>query len=567
MGKYDKDSAILEWIDKHGLVNSRGEKFEFDAHSFLLEPLSDWSQTIAIPKSAQIGFSESFGILKALFAAYYYKHNVIYTNPTSSASDTFVSTKVNTILDKNPALLDLVEFSKLDLKQLKTMDGGSRFIYFRGTHSGETKDRQSDATAGLSITSDLNIYDERDRSDQFVIDQYNSRLENSSYAGEWSFSNPTYPGVGVSKLWDDSDQKHWFVKCPHCGHRQYLDWIKLGEEDQGGTPEHCLVDIEGLKFVCSKCSRHITDQTRMLGEWVAKYPGKDISGYWMSQMNYIKHSVGRIREKELDREPSNFYNYVLGKPYQSEDVSIDRNIIFSNLVPGNKKDIKASYMGIDQGVTKHYVIGNVDGIFEIGTTDDWAEIEALIHKYKPEVVVSDAMPYPNAVNKLIEKFKDSRHTRIFMAYYKEPKDQSQPIQWQKGKKRHEVIVNRTMMFDIVVDKLISGNVPISMSQSEAMPLADAWSTMYRGTREDSLGIQRPTWDTSNKSIDHYAHATIYAEVAKSKATGTMSGTYETDRQRDDKQKQTIKIDDHLMAKLPDLNDFVEQYNRRRNRRR
>jgi len=48
-------------------------------------------------------------------------------------------------------------------------------MYFRGTKTER---------AALAVSSDLNIHDEEDRSDQQVIAQYSSRLQHSNYKWE-----------------------------------------------------------------------------------------------------------------------------------------------------------------------------------------------------------------------------------------------------------------------------------------------------------------------------------------------------------------------------------------------
>jgi len=106
-----------------------------------------------------------------------------------------------------------------------------------------------EAGVGIMFSSDLNIHDESDRSDQVIMEQYESRLDASNYKGQWYFSNPTVPGTLTQKLWEKSDQKHWFVKCPHCNHLQWLDYYQN-------------VDKEKEIFVCQKCGKEIDDETR-----------------------------------------------------------------------------------------------------------------------------------------------------------------------------------------------------------------------------------------------------------------------------------------------------------------
>jgi hypothetical protein len=543
------DSAILEWVEKYQIVNSLRKPFEFDSHSFLLEPMSDWSQRIAIRKSAQIGFSESFGILKALFAAEIYEWNVIYTNPTGAFSDEFVTTKVDPIINNNPILSAKLGVSKLSVKQIK-----DRFIFFRGTFSSEGQDNEASSIKGISNTSDLNIYDERDRSNDSVIGQLSSRLENSNYGGEWSFSNPSYPGVGTDGLWEKSDQKHWTVKCEHCGHYQYTDWIKLNEEFGDQVLEHFLVDSDLGIFICGKCRKEISDTTRMRGEWVAKYPDREISGYWMSQLNYPKHTAKSLLIKETERSPDNFYNFVLGKPYKSAELSVDRRIILSNITSTVNK-LNHIFIGIDNGVKKHYVIQDEESMFDLGITEDWNVIDDIFRKYGDKfIAVIDSAPYPQPALAMARKYPG----QVFLAHYEEPKDKTHNIEWLKGKRKHEVNVHRTNMFDTIVDKMVNQRFPININEKKLGDFATHWSTMYRDHKMDKIGVLRTKWDSNNKEKDHYAHATLYSEVAKAKLKGFGGSEVSSfERQKGYDLNPAIEVDDNWTSALPSIETILQ----------
>ena len=38
--------------------------------------------------------------------------------------------------------------------------------------------------------------------------------------------NPTIPNIGISKLFNESDQRVWFTKCPRCSKWLHLDWFE-----------------------------------------------------------------------------------------------------------------------------------------------------------------------------------------------------------------------------------------------------------------------------------------------------------------------------------------------------
>jgi hypothetical protein len=543
-----KDSSILEWVDKNQLKNGRNDVFEFDTHSFLLDPLCDWSPEIVIRKSAQIGFSETFGVLKSLFAAKHMMLDVIYTLPTNSLAEDFVRQKVNPIISYNPVIKDSVSQDLLDMKQV-----GNRFVRFRGAHNSELADKRADTSTGISLTSDLNVYDERDRSDQFIIDQYSSRLENSLYGGQWSFSNPSYPGVGCDAIWENSDQKHWMIKCLSCNHHQFLDWVKLGEVV--GVTDHCKIDVENKQFVCGKCEKPISDTTRMLGEWVAKYPEREISGYWMSQLNYVRHNVKGLLKKEADKKPQTFYNYTLGKPYRDSTSNIDRGLIVNNIVRTvNPKE--RVYMGVDQGVVKHYVIGDDEGIFEVGTTKDWNEIDRLIRKYNATTVI-DNLPDRAEPVKLANKYNGKNgRPKVYRCTYKESRDPGKVVVWGKNKETDRVFIERTAAFDVIVDFFVQRLFPLNLTVTELALYIDHWQTMNRIEVLDTKGIIRAKWESSNGQ-DHFAHATLYfwAAASRTRGQGQVNNTNVPDPIPTNK---AAPVSDNWTSALPSMDELLRK---------
>lgn len=528
------DSAILQWIDKNNLKTSRGEPFEWTKHAFLIQPMSDWSKHIAIRKSAQIGFSESFGFLKSIYAALFYKWNIIYTLPTDTAAENFVTTKFDPMLTYNPELETVVKGGK-SIKEIK-----SRFIYFRGTHNAKTQDVEAEGDKAISITSDWNIHDERDRSNQLTIEQYESRLENSDYGGICSFSNPTYPGVGTDGLYELSDQKVWMVICEHCNHRQWLDWVKVGEVT--GTVDFGLVDPDKKIFVCGKCRGEISDTTRLRGEWVPRFPGREISGYWMSQLNYVKHTAESLLSKEARQSKQNFYNFALGKPYRGTDTSVDRSMIIKNIdmVENEKKQVA---IGVDNGVIKHYVIGNEDGIFQIGKTKSWDVIESLLNKHDAYMVI-DGNPYPRTPKELAQKYKG----RVFVAFYKKDRNVMEAVDFKKKADKGVVYIQRTAFIDQLVDKFSRKEKPVNIQERDLEEYIKHWETLSRIDVKDSLGVISGQW-LSSTGVDHFAHATIYQDVAMQKTRQPESATDNPSKVRIGKPAVEVNLDYTIM---PDL---------------
>ena len=198
---------ILFWLQDNQIKTEKGNPIEFINHKFLQDIYNDWTPVQVSRKASQVGFS-TMEILKSLWAARYRDWNIIYLLPSFSDVSQFVPSKVNPIIQNN---LQLATWTK-DKDTILQKQVNKSFIYYRGTVSGKTQKEKMESAVGTMFTSDLNVMDESDRSDQVILEQYESRLEASKYKGKWYFSNPTVPGTLTQKLWEQSDQKYWFIE-------------------------------------------------------------------------------------------------------------------------------------------------------------------------------------------------------------------------------------------------------------------------------------------------------------------------------------------------------------------
>ena len=463
----------------NNIVNEKNEKLEFRDHSFLKEPFEDLSPIQAVIKCSQIGWS-TLAILKTLWAAKNKGWNIIYTLPTGDGVSDFVSSKVNPIIAQNASISSLVR----DKDSVQQKQIGNSFIFYRGTHSGKSQGDKMESGRGIMLTSDLNVHDESDRSDQTIIEQYESRLANSNYKGRWYFSNPTAPGIGAHRYWLLSDQKHWFVKCSTCSHWQFLSW-----------PFN--IDRERKVFCCVKCQTEITDDTRRNGQWVKKYNNREISGYWISQLINAKTSAKDILLAEATKDKQYFYNFILGLPYKGSDVVVDRETIVQNIVLTDNSRLNVA-MGVDNGVEKHYVIGNEEGIFEIGVTKDWKVIEDKIKRYNAYAVI-DLNPYPKAPKELAEKYRG----RVWCSFYKRDKDQLGTVQFGDGDRRGMVYSDRNKIIQETIDQIVDGGINYNLPESALEQYIAHWDNLYQVIEEDSLGVPRAVWMTTENRPDHF----------------------------------------------------------------
>lgn len=143
-------------------------------------------------------------------------------------------------------------------------------------------------------------------------------------------STPTVKGYSrIEKSWEQSDQRRYFVPCPHCGEHQVLEWggpdtphgMKWDKDEHGdGVPS-------SVYYVCrhNGCIIHEVDKADMVaaGEWRATKPFSGHAGFhiWAGYSlfpnaawaNLVEEWL-RVKDDPLARQT--FINLVLGEPYE-----------------------------------------------------------------------------------------------------------------------------------------------------------------------------------------------------------------------------------------------------------
>lgn len=483
--------APTAWVVANGFVNENQKPIEFTKHRFLIEPFDDMSPDIVVKKSAQVGFSV-LAILKSFWLAYYGGMNTIYVLPTQDIVKSFVQPKIDPLIAGNPALSKMVRKDSVTLKQL-----GNRFVHYKGSSS------QREA---ISTSADILVIDEYDRCiDMGVLNTYDSRLQASDYGWRWRFSNPSSIGFGVDMLYEQSNQKHWFVKCHHCGHNWYMDW-KREEKNH-------YVDIERSIYACGKCHKEITDVDRQNGEWVAKYPSRSRQGYWFSQMMAPWVSAARIIEQYNESSTEFFYNFVLGKAYTPSDLVVNRETILRACSPGHVSKLQVS-IGVDQNAANQiYVCMTPQGVFDYGMVESWEDIEHLKLMYNA-TVVCDPNPYPTHPKQYAEKYPD-----WYICYFKE-KQGLDIIEW----KGSVVYADRTRLLDTVATEIAQAKLLFRQRPYELEAYIADWQNLYRTTVEQPDGRSKSQWlKKANKESD-FSFATAYARIGLSRLLGGQGGS-------------------------------------------
>ena len=458
-------------------------------------------------KGAQIGMS-TLNILRLLHAAKFLGINQIYTLPTVDDVRAFVPGKVNRMIEVNPSVRS--EFSKKDTDAVEQKQLGKGFIYFKGTYT---------AREAIMLSSDKNYYDEIDKSKEEVIRTYASRLGYSKIRGQYYFSTPTIPDFGIDRLWKQSDQKHWRFSCPCCGYRQHMEWEKN-------------VDMDFRKYICQKCHKELRVETIKGGSWEAKYPEREVSGYWIPQMIATWRTADDlIRELEDSEDEQYFWNFVLGIAYLNAELKIPAGLINKNLT-ALKNSEKESVTGVDVHKNDlHVIIGNEEGVFNIAILKDekgknkWDRLAELIDVYEIRYCVIDGGYDTNKAFEFSRRFPG----KIYVNFYKEDPKKIRIVRFSDEKFTEKtndsdedikVLSDRNRMIDKIVEELRRGKIKFNFLAGDIRiaELISHIQTMYVRTVTDKVGTERREW-VSTTGRDHFLHSLVYWKIALNKKLG------------------------------------------------
>lgn len=481
------------WMLQHGIKTSNGVPFEFYNHAFMRDIMDDMSPLQVGLKPPQIGWSETM-MVKSFYMLDKKKKDVVYTLPTSSDRDDMVSGKVNRIIAQNPILGAMVK----DHDTIEQKSVGDNIIYYRGTWT---------AKAAMMVSSQVNIHDEYDSSNQQVVENYETRQQAQAGGMRWYFSHPSLPDYGVDKYWQISDQKHWFITCTACEELQYLSW-----------PES--IDPERRCYQCKKCQAELTDDNRRAGEWYAKHPGREFSGYWVSQLMCPWITADKILKDFAEKTPEYFWNYVLGLPYAGGDAKLTQLHLFQNLtqdanVPDKDERI---IIGIDTGKKLDIVMGNTRlGLFYHGDATDYGELNGYMQRWPKAIAVIDAGgDFIGA-----QKFKEAWPGRVFKAYAGEDRKNNELFRWEATEGQVIYDLNRT--WQLCVDEFRDHRLALQGTEDDWWEYWLDWKNMSRiKVTDPKTGMFKGIkWVRNGRN--HRASATLFWRIGMDRfGKGTVS---------------------------------------------
>jgi len=335
------------------------------------------------------------------------------------------------------------------------------------------------------------------------------RLSHSDFGRLIELSNPSLPGYGVDESFQESDQRHWTLKCPGCGH-----WVCLEREFPLKLSEPVRIILprdDGTYYrACPRCAAELD---LAAGEWVPDFPGRPIHGYLISQLFSSKMDPGALlKEYQRTRFPDRFYNLKIGVAWADVSHRVDKMTVLA--LCGDEPMLMGSNepctMGVDTGREFHVVISRriagsrMHRVVYIGVQHEYAELDELMRRFNVSRCVIDAMPDIHGAR----DFARRHWGRVYLNYFVESRKGA--TSWN----HHERIVqeNRTEILDasrrLIRDKQVVLPRRGAMTEEFAAHMA---AIAKKLEVDDDTGEQKYTYVRSGP--DHLSMAFTYNVLA------------------------------------------------------
>lgn len=331
-----KPLTVSQWADLERRLSSKGSaqagQWRTDNNPPLREPMDCMSARSTVHETVLM-FPIQFGKTEVAINAvgYCMDHDpgpVMVCLPGEVSMEKWVNQKLQPAIDETPAMKrSLSSIKSRDASNTRTFKdfaGGQLYLEHAGSPS-----RLKSTTVRTLVVDEVDEFANSLSGGDDPIEMLNGRT--SAFPNTYKrlyISTPQIKGISrIEALWNKSDQRRYFVPCPHCDHMQHLEW--------GGL--HWSQDGRHAWYTCQECGASIEEHHKgemiRRGEWRATNPGARTRGYHINCLYYQFGLGPRWAElAEMWREAQNdparlktFVNDRLAEPWEDRSMRAVRH--------------------------------------------------------------------------------------------------------------------------------------------------------------------------------------------------------------------------------------------------
>ncbi len=313
-----KPLTVSQWADLNRRLSSKGSvehgRWRTDRNPPLREPMDGMSarspvRVLAMMFPIQFGKTE-VAINTVGYSMDHHPGPIMVCLPGEVSMGKWTQQKLQPMLDETPAVRQVLASSDsrnaANRREFKDFEGGQLYI----EHAGSPQ-RLKSTTVRTLIVDELDEFAAALTGGDDPVEMLEGRT--SAFPAQYKrlfISSPQMKGVSrIEAFWEKSDQRRYFVPCPHCGHEQHLQWSGLRWGPGGRDPV----------YICQECGAAIAEhhKTDMIarGRWIPTNPEGRLRGYHINCLYYQLGLGPRWQEMaekwlEVQHDPAKLKTFV-----------------------------------------------------------------------------------------------------------------------------------------------------------------------------------------------------------------------------------------------------------------
>lgn len=284
-----KPVQCSEWSDEHMKLSQKGNSKPGDwvtaNNPPLREPMDNQSASSPVRETVlmfPIQFGKSAVATNAV--GYWMDYDpgpIMYALPGEVSMGKWINQKLTPMIEVcapvRRVLSSTATRDSRNQRDFKDFEGGQLYV----EHAGSPQRLKSTSVQKL-VVDELDEVAHSLRTGDDPLKMLDGRT--SSFPSTYKrlyISTPTIEGLSrIKKKYLQSDQRRYYVPCPHCDHMQPLEWSGL----------HWSPDASDVWYSCRSCMGRIDEyhKTAMIaaGTWIAENPESEIRGYTINCLYY-----------------------------------------------------------------------------------------------------------------------------------------------------------------------------------------------------------------------------------------------------------------------------------------
>ena len=487
------------------MIGSR--MFQVEGHEYELAMLKEAGPRQCFKKGAQLGITET-QILKTMHGLIFscYPQGVLYLFPTVNDVTDFSKGRFGPLLADNEEIAEQVASTdSVSVKRVRRA-----MLYLRGARAtGKIEGVKRTSSQLKSVPVDRVVFDESDEMEPAMIDLALERMAHSKVKEEAYLSTPSIPDFGIDRLYSESDQRVWMIRCEACGAETCLE-IEF---------PNSLLELQDGRVIraCKKCKKEIFPRN---GRWVPQYPqrSKDMVGWWISQLNSVFVDPGKILKAYNDppnRNLAEVYNSKLAMAYISAENRLTVSDVYSCC---GQEAMQTQHrgpcaMGADVGKVLNVVVGfkprdQVRQVCYLARVSSFNDLHDIARRFNVKLAVIDIEPETRAAR----EFAQAEPYPVFLCdYVNSPGTETKWNEEDKTVKGY-----RTEICDSTHNLVAQGGQLILPRRCEEVDICARQMANIAKVLEEDQETGSRIYRYRKLGDDHYFHAMGYFYLAAQK---------------------------------------------------